>query len=407
MPKLLQIAVEGNTGSTGTIAEAIGELVMLQGWESYIAHGRFPRPSNSQIIRIGSDIDVILHGIVTRFFDRHCLGSQKATKKLIRQIQKIKPDIIHLHHLHGYYINIKLLFEYLSVAKLPVVWTFHDCWSFTGHCAYFDYVRCEKWKTECTHCPQSKEYPASWFLDRSQQNFREKKALFTSVPEMFIVSVSNWLDCVVSQSFFKDTSHQVIFNGIDVNIFKPSHNQDTVRRKFSITEGLMILGVASPWGKRKGLDDFLELNKYLNKEDKIVLVGLSNEQLKKLPANIIGLKKTENKQNLVDLYSAADVFMNLSVEETFGLTTSEALACGTPAIVYNATACPEVIDADTGIVVEKKNINSLVRAISEIRFNGKDFYSKKCIKRAVENFNKDKQFLKYLNLYNSLINSQK
>ena len=161
MPKLLQIAVEGNRGSTGTIAEAIGLLLIQQGWESYIAHGRWPRPSKSQIIRIGSDFDVLLHGLETRLFDRHCLGSRIATRKLISQIQDIKPDIIHLHHLHGYYINIKILFDYLSSAKIPVIWTFHDCWSFTGHCTHFDFVGCEKWKTECHHCEQKTEYPKS------------------------------------------------------------------------------------------------------------------------------------------------------------------------------------------------------------------------------------------------------
>ena len=406
MPILLQIAVEGNVGSTGTIAEALGQHVINMGWESYIAHGRFPRPSASRVIRIGSDFDVLLHGLETRLFDRHCLGSRKATKKLIKQIQAINPDIIHLHHLHGYYINIKLLFDYLSMAKISVVWTFHDCWSMTGHCCHFDYVCCEKWKTECDNCPQKKEYPKSLFIDRSKKNYNLKKRLFKSVPEMIIVSVSKWLDGNVSQSFLKNVDHQVIYNGVDIDVFKPSKNQDSTLVKYEISGCFVILGVASSWGKKKGIEDFIELGKYLKNDEKIILVGLSAEQQEKLPANIIGLSKTENKQQLVDLYNTADVFMNLSVEETFGLTTAEALACGTPAIVYNATACPELIDLETGIVVEKKDMSGLVNAISIIKRNGKEFYSKKCRNRAVLNFNKADRFQEYLILYQELLNTK-
>lgn len=405
MPKLLQIAVEGNTGSTGRIAEEIGILAIKKGWQSYIAYGRFPRPSKSQTIRIGSDFDVMLHGFESRLFDRHGLGSRYATKKLISQLQDIKPDIIHLHHLHGYYINIKILFEYLFIAKIPVVWTFHDCWSFTGHCCYFDYVNCQKWITECNHCPQVKEYPKSLLVDRSRNNYNLKKILFSSIPEMVIVSVSKWLDSKVSQSFLKDVNHMMIYNGIDISVFKPSLNQNSTRINYGIKGSFMILGVASPWGKRKGFDDFLLLSKYLNLDETLVLVGLSDDQLKMLPDNILGLRKTENQQQLVDLYNASDVFMNLSVEETFGLTTAEALACGTPCIVYNATACPEVIDSDTGIIVEKKDINGLVIAISSIKKKGKDVYSKKCRNRAINNFNKTERLEEYFDLYNQLLHS--
>jgi glycosyltransferase involved in cell wall biosynthesis len=404
MPTLLQIVVEGNTGSTGTIAESIGELVMENGWESFIAHGRFPRPSKSKIIHIGSDIDVLLHGIETRLFDRHGLGSSKATKKLIRQIKKIRPDIIHLHHLHGYYINIKILFEYLSTANIPVIWTFHDCWSFTGHCCHFDHVGCEKWKSECNKCPQFKEYPASLFFDRSKQNFHLKKKMFTSVPKMIIVSVSKWLGNIVSESFFKNVDYKVIYNGVDIKIFKKSFNQVYIKAKYGVGNSFMILGVASPWGKRKGFEDFINLSNFLKEDEKIVLVGLSDKQLKMLPNNIIGLSKTENKLQLVDLYSAADVYINLSVEETFGLTTAEALSCGTPAIVYNTTACPEVISSDTGIVVEKKDMQGLVKAISTIRSNGKKFYSKKCRIRAKNKFNKTEMLKEYFALYKQQVN---
>ena len=221
MPVLFQICVEGNTGSTGRSAEEIGNLAIQKGWGSYIAFGRFPRPSNSHSIRIESNWGVYLHGLKTRLFDQHCLGSVNATRKLVRNIERIKPDIIHLHHLHGYYINIKILFEYLANTTIPVVWTFHDCWSFTGHCAHFDHIGCEKWKTECNHCPQKKEYPSSYLLDRSRKNFIEKRELFNSIRNLTIISVSRWLDEKVRVSFLSEKSRKVIYNGIDTDLFRP------------------------------------------------------------------------------------------------------------------------------------------------------------------------------------------
>lgn len=402
MSKILQICVEGNTGSTGKIAEEIGLLCMQNGWKSYIAHGRFPRPSSSTIIKIGSGIDILFHGLVTRLFDRHGLGSCSATRKLVNQIKAIKPDIIHLHHLHGYYINIEILFNYLSDANIPVVWTFHDCWSMTGHCCHFDFVNCDKWKTECTNCPQKSEYPSSYFIDRSRKNFYLKKKLFTSVKNMAIVSVSHWLDSIVSQSFLKNTRHQFIYNGIDLELFKPNFYIDT-KRKYGIEKSFNILGIANPWTERKGLNEFIKLSKYLSDDEKIILVGLNESQIKLLPKNIVGLKKTENRQHLIELYNTADIFVNLSVEETFGLTTAEALACGTPAIVYDTTACPEIIDYSTGIVVKKNDIIGVKNAIDEIRKKGKLNYSQNCRRRAENHFNKTDRLQEYFELYKQLL----
>jgi glycosyltransferase involved in cell wall biosynthesis len=284
-----------------------------------------------------------------------------------------------------------------------VVWTFHDCWAITGHCAYFDYIGCNKWKTICNHCPQKTEYPASLLIDRSNKNHKLKKELFTSVKSMVVVPVSNWLKEIVLESFMQNIPVQTIHNGIDISIFKPQCNDGKTRTKYGVNNKFMLLGVASPWTRRKGLNDFIELSKYLYEDEIIVLVGLNSNQIKLLPKNIIGLTKTENKQQLADLYGAASVFMNLSVEETFGLTTAEALACGTPAIVYNATACPEIIDPYTGIVVEKGSITGLVNAIKVIKEKGKNSYSAACRKRAEENYEKNKQFFKYIELYNSLL----
>jgi glycosyltransferase involved in cell wall biosynthesis len=405
MPTLLQISVEGDTGPIGRIAESIGRLAIQRGWDSYIANGRNTRPSKSRLIRIGSDGDVLMHGLQTRLFDRHCLGSKRATQKLIKQIININPNVIQLHHLHGYYINIEILFNFLSKASIPIVWTFHDCWSITGHCAYFDSIGCNKWKEECNNCPQRKEYPTSLFYDRSKKNYHLKKALFTSVEKMTIVPVSNWLRDIVRDSFMGDIPMKVIYNGINTEIFTPQVNQLEIREKLNIGKKFMMLGVASPWSPRKGLNDFVKLSKVIGDNDVIILVGLNKKEVKELPPNIIGLYKTENQKQLKDLYAAADLYLNLSVEETFGLTTVEALSCGTPALVYNSTACPEVLGADphTGFVIGKGDTNGILRAIETVKKYGKQHYVEACRKRAVELYDQNDRFNEYLNLYEKLI----
>jgi len=405
MKKLLQINVVVNSGSTGRIAEEIGQLAINNGWESYIAYGRNERPSKSKLIKIGTDWDIKIHGLQTRIFDRHGLASKNATLELIKQIKEIKPDLIHLHNLHGYYVNIDILFNYLSLIDIPIVWTFHDCWPITGHCVYFDSIGCEKWKTLCSNCPQKKTYPTSYFMDRSLKNYQLKKKLFNSLKNLTIISVSNWLGSIVQQSFLSDKPMHVIYNGVDTNMF--SKKKDTkIREKYNLGTNFIILGVASVWSPRKGLNDFFELSKLIDADMKIVLVGLSIKQIRNLPENIIGITKTENTHELAEIYSTADIFINTSIEETFGLTTAEALSCGTPAIVYNATACPEVINKSTGFIIEKGNMEGILNAVSTVKENGKKFYSECCIQRIKDNFNKNDKYQAYLNLYNQLLSPE-
>lgn len=406
MLKLFQICVEGNTGSTGRLAESIGSLVIKHGWESYIAHGRFPRPSKSNILKIGNRLDVYLHGIETRLLDRHCLGSRGATARLVDQIKKIQPDVIHLHHLHGYYINIKILFHFLATANIPVVWTFHDCWSITGHCTHFNFVGCERWKTECYDCPQKREYPASIFADRSTENYYLKKRLFNSVHNMTVVSVSKWLNEVVAHSFMSIHQREVIYNGIDLTIFTPIVNHEAVKDEYGIGDKFFILGVASPWTDRKGLNDFIKLSYIIPEDSVILLVGLNRAQIKGLPPNIIGVGRTESQYKLRDLYAAADLFINFSVEETFGLTTAEALACGTPALVYNVTACPEIVDSTTGFVISRADIAQALNVIKTIRINSRSFYASACRARAERLFNNRERLVDYMNLYQSILTNQ-
>lgn len=402
MPTLFQICVEGNAGSIGRIAEGIGIEAINNGWTSYIAYSRFRRPSKSNIIHIGTKLDIIYHGIITRLFDKQGYGSVRATKKLIKRIKGIKPEVIQLHHLHGYFINIELLFNYLSQANIPVVWTFHDCWSLTGHCAHFDFIRCEKWKTQCYNCPQKKEYPRSVLIDRSRKNYLMKKTLFNSVGNITIVNVSAWLNSVVESSFMSLIDRTVIFNGIDFNKFSPQSSTDSIRSKYFLEGKFIILGVAGVWTERKGFRDFIELSNILHEEDSMVLVGLTQRQIRSLPRNIIGVRKTENYQDLAEWYSAANVYLNLSFEETFGLTTAEALSCGTPAVVYNSTACPEIVDKETGFVVNQSDFEGIISAIETVKNNGKQYYSTACRARAIKYFNKEDSLKEYVNLYQKL-----
>jgi putative colanic acid biosynthesis glycosyltransferase len=407
MPKLLQIVVEGNTGSNGTMAEAIGQLVLDQGWESWIAHGRFPRPSTSNLIRIGSNLSVAMHGLESRVLDRHGLGSRGATHRLIKQIRQIAPDVIHMHHLHGYYVNIRILFDYLRTAGIPVVWTFHDCWSFTGHCSWFEYAGCEKWLSGCGRCPQLREYPASWGADRSALNYAEKQAWFTSVPDMVIAAVSHWMADLTRRSFFRDHRVETIHNGIDTTVFDVQPDRKAVRERYVEGDRMMVLGVASPWIPRKGLDDILALSRLTGDAVQYVLVGLSPEQIRSLPDNFTGLTRTENRQELAALYSAADVYLNPTLEDNFPTTNLEALACGTPVVTYATGGSPEAVDERTGLVVRQGSVEGLYEALQVVRARGKDFWTAACRQRAVQNFEKKAQFSRYIALYCVLIEKQK
>jgi putative colanic acid biosynthesis glycosyltransferase len=404
MPTLLQISIEVNSGSVGKIAEQIGETVLENGWLSYITYARNNNPSKSEVIKIGNKFDLYQHGLETRIFDNHCFSSKSATEDLINKIKEIKPDIIHLHHLHGYFINIEILFQYLKECKAPVVWTFHDCWSFTGHCAYFDFVGCEKWKTECHHCEQKKEYPASLLFDRSRQNYIDKKRIFNSISDLTIVPVSNWLSGKVKDSFLKDYPCKVIQNGIDLNTFYPKESRARIEELYNLEGKFIILGVASTWEKRKGLEEFVKLDELIdNQLYTIVLVGLSQKQIRKLPDTIIGIERTENVGQLADLYSAADVFLNPTFEDTFPTTNLESLACGTPVITYKTGGSVESVDKNTGVVVNKGHVGGLISAIEYIKNKGRGFYENNCRESAIKNFNKKIKFNEYLELYKNIL----
>lgn len=400
---LLQINITANWGSTGKIAEQIGKIVKNEGWRSIIAYGRKANISENELLRIGTEASVIEHGFESLIFDNHGLGSRLATIKFIRKIDAIEPDIIHLHNIHDYYLNYKILFNYLSKKNIPVVWTLHDCWPFTGHCAHFDYAGCDMWKTECHKpCPCLNQYPKSILFDQSSRNWKLKRQSFTSLGNMTLVPVSNWLGNLVSESFLKQYTRKVIYNGIDLNVFQAADDVSVLKKKYHLEDKKVLIGVASAWNDRKGFHDYIELSERLPVNNKLVLIGLNDKQRRALPSHILGLGRTATQKELVMWYTLAEIVLNLSYEESFGLTTVEGMACGTPSIAYNATASPELISKDTGVVVEPHDIKGVLDAIAEIQTKGKKSYIKACRNRAISLFNKDDRFADYLNLYNNL-----
>jgi putative colanic acid biosynthesis glycosyltransferase len=396
--RVLQINSVCGVGSTGRIASEIGNLLENNGHESYIAYGRGTARNCDNAIRIGSQLDNYKHVAKTRLIDRHGFGSKKATIDFIKYIQKLNPDIIHLHNLHGYYISIEILFNYLKEVNKPVIWTLHDCWAFTGHCVHFEYVSCDKWKTSCEKCPQIKEYPTSIF-DNSNLNFNNKKQLFTNIEKMQIVTPSEWLSTLVKQSFLGDYPIEVINNGVDINVFKPTESD--FRKKYAIEDKYVVLGVAR-WDKRKGMEYLIELSKQLGEDYKVVIVGLTQKQKASLPENIIGITQTNEVRELVEIYSTSNVFVNPTFEDNFPTTNLEALACGIPVITFDTGGSKESIDQNTGYVVEQGNFKELLNNIKQIR-NSTVNYKKACINRVKENFVSANKYSNYLSIYKSLV----
>lgn len=399
MKKLLQIDSCLVTGSTGRITESVGRIALQQGWECYIVHGgRYvKRPSCMKDIQSVSPIGEYLHYAESLLRDNHGLASRRATRKVVEEIKRIQPDIVQLHCVHGYYLNYKIIFEYLNSTDIPVVWTFHDCWAFTGHCAHFVTAGCEKWKTGCYDCPLKGDYPKS-LVDCSRRNYELKKKLFVANKNLHIVPVSDWMAGFVEKSFLKDKSMTVIKNGVDLNVFKSADVETNGK--------IRILGVSGVWNKDKGLYDFYRLRELLDDKYEIILVGLSKEQMKELPTGIIGIEHTESVQELAQLYSSASVFVNPTYADTFPTVNLEALACGTPVITFRTGGSPEAVTPETGWVVEQGDVEGIAALVKSLELKGKsEIIAQRaaCRKRAEQEFDKDMCFEKYVELYEGLI----
>lgn len=367
MKKLIQINTVCNT-STGNIMGDIQRRANECGYETLSIVGRRKVFRDVACIKIGNGFSFWIHVIINTVLDRQGYGSYFVTKKIVKRLREEKPDIIHLHNLHGYYINLPVLFGYLSKEfKGEVFWTFHDCWPFTGHCAHFSAVRCEKWKNGCCKCPNKTVYPVSLLIDASKKNYENKKKMFCSLENLTIITPSEWMAERIRKSFLRQYPVKVINNGIDLKTFFYRADTDEIFHKYSIDkEKKIILGVAGIWSKNKGMADFLSMAQIFPTEYQIVLVGLSKRQRKRLPANITGIQRTDNRDELAMLYSAAEIFINPSLEESFSLVTVEAIACGTPVIVLDTSAVKELVCDKNGIVLDRHEAEDYMKAVMEM-----------------------------------------
>ena len=363
--KVLLINVVCGTGSTGKICGALAQQYEQEGHEVKIAFGRdgiVPEQFRKYAVRIGNDLDVRLHALYTRLTDRHGFASLVSTRRFIKWASKYDPDVVWLHNIHGYYINIELLFNWIkSRPNMQVKWTLHDCWTFTGHCSHFVFVGCDKWKTGCFLCPQKKEYPASAMCDASSWNYKKKKALFTGVSNMTLITPSQWLANLVKESFLQEYPVEVVYNTINTDIFKPT--QGNFRERYGLRDKKVLLGVATVWGPRKGLDDFVKLANMLDDSYKIVLVGVTAEQAKTLPGNVLPIHRTNNQKELAEIYTTADIFLNFTYEDTYPTVNLEAQACGTKVITYDTGGCSETLKGK-GILIPQGDLQAAFRCIT-------------------------------------------
>ncbi len=372
--------------STGRICTDIAQALEAKGHDVKIAYGRESVPTEYQkyAVRIGTNRDVMTHGVQARVLDRSGFGSKRATKDFIKWVKAYDPDVIHLHNLHGYYLNLEVLFDYLKKSGKRVIWTLHDCWPFTGHCVYCRMGQCKKWKTGCHKCIASREYPTA-FYDNSKRNWLRKRALFTGVNHLTLITPSNWLANQVKESFLCEYEVCVINNGIDTGVFR--HIKSDIKNKYGIADKKVLLGVAAVWDARKGLEDFIKLSNVICSDYVIVLIGLTEEQISGLPHNILGIRRTDNTAELAEWYSAAEVFINPTYEDNYPTTNLEAIACGTPVITYDTGGSPESALLYGKVVENIKNIQlDTVRA--------------ECMCNAdVEAFSRQHMAENYVNLY--------
>lgn len=359
--KYLFINSVAGFGSTGRIAAEQCRKLMKEGHECVLAFGRSQANCDDiPTVQIGSSLDYKLHGIRCRLLDDHGFGSKAATRKFLNWVEKYDPDVIWLHNIHGYYIHIGLLFDYLRTSGKQIFWTLHDCWSFTGHCAYFDFAGCDRWKTGCHHCPQKGTYPASILLDNSRGNYETKKRIFTGIPNLTLITPSKWLAELLQESYLREYPVNVVYNTINTEIFRPTPGN--FRETHGLENQKIVLGVASVWEERKGLRDFVKLAGMLPEEYKIVLVGVTEETAKGLPTQILALPRTNSAGQLAEVYSAADVFVNPTYEDNYPTVNLEARACGTRVVCYATGGCAETLGPEDTLV-PKGDVQALCEAI--------------------------------------------
>ena len=393
--KVVQINATYGIGSTGKICAAISRELTAEGIENHVLYcgKKVDLPDGDYYA--GSTY-LKLQALRSRISGKYGFLSQFATRKLIRKLDRIQPDMVHIHNIHGHNCNLRMLFSYLQRTGIKVCWTFHDCWAMTGYCPHFDMIGCAKWQKSCGNCPQRKYF--SWFFDRSGWLQSQKKQLFTALP-MTIVTPSQWLADITKQSFLQDQPVRVIHNGINLEVFRP--RESDFRKRYGCEDKHIVLGVAFDWDRRKGLDVFIELARRLDDSFQIVLVGTNEKVDSQLPSGILSIHRTQNQQELAELYSAADVFANPTREENYPTVNMEALACGTPVLTFATGGSPEIPDETCGSVVAKDDLDAFAREVIRI-CRERPFSVDACCARAA-NFDEKQRYAQYMGLYKELL----
>ena len=395
--RVLQINSVYGKGSTGRIVKDCEELFADYGIETFVLTGEGKFDADNVYVT-NTPFTQKLSILMTRLFGRHGFYNKLATKRALKFIDEVSPDVVNLHNIHGHYINIDILFRYLRRKGIPVVWTLHDCWAFTGHCPHFDYAGCEGWKNGCGKCPLRRGYPDSWFFDRSKRNLKDKRRIFTSLERMHIVTPSNWLTNLAKQSFLGKYPVTTIHNGVDTDAFKP--RESDIREKLGLKDKFIYLGIVSSFSSTKGGRYFLELSELLREDEHIVLLSLEDRNTE-IPRNITVLPRTNSVEELSEVYSMADVFINPTLQDTFSMINVEALACGVPVVTFKTGGCAESLTEECGALVPQGDTKGLYESAQEIR-QGK-IKKEACRQRGLE-FDRKVRFNEYINIYKELLN---
>ena len=391
--KVVQINFSCTWGSTGKICDSISKLLTEKQYENYIfyIYGNNPK-RHLNYIKYGDFVYTKFQALKSKVLGNYGFNSSFATKRLINHLEQIKPDVVHIHNIHGHDCHFEMLFHYLRGKNIKVFYTFHDCWAFTGYCPHFTMAKCNNWLKGCGNCPLRGK--SSWFFDKSAKNFARKKESLQGL-DLTIITPSQWLADLVKESFLKNYPVKVINNGIDLSVFKPT--QGSFRKNYKLQDKKIILGVAMMWGVAKGIDVFVRLAEELPEDYQIVLIGTDDNIDKLLPNNIISIHRTQNQQELAEIYTAADLFVNPTREENYPTVNMESLACGTPVLTFRTGGSPEMLNETSGSVVAYDDIDALEKEIMRI-CTYKPYFTEQCIKRAKE-FDKNERFREYLELY--------
>ena len=397
---IVQIA-SASTGGIGRLTRDISDVLNQKGISNYIAYGRGEIFDSERDYMFGSRTEILMHGALTRLTDKTGLYSKNGTLQLLEFLDRVKPNIIQLHNLHGYYLNYEILFQYIKSHNITTVWTLQDCWANTVHSTHYTFVRCDQWKSQCYRCTQQRRYPTCWFKGNVKENYERKRRAFTGVENLTLVTPSKWLADQTKYSFLKGYETKVINNGIDLKLFRVKGKTDI--SKYHIPDKKIVLGLASTWGDRKGESDFIRLAAMLSPEYVVVMVGLSSQKIKKLPSNVIGIEHTENVEDLVDIYNAAEIFLNLTYEDNFPTTNLEAMACGTSVLTYRTGGSPESITKEVGYVVPVGDIQAVRDIVVAHRKNHQTILA--CRENALK-YDKNDRFNEYVELYTHLKSKQ-